>query len=355
MKKLMAVVLAAMLALSMATVAFATDYYIGGTDNFSTATYIEPGSTIYIDAEALQSTSNSAYFLDSYNGEDFSAYLSSDYFTVSSLQYNTGASLVASAKVDDGYVVITLKDNYALKAPLVNNFEIKTLNVKARKAITKNGVTLPSSATFKLAVTAAQKVGWDDQTQSLGSVGSLSTPGYYIFKKSSTASYEDITFTDGDVELDFRAYDGDKFFLGISQTANLDLIKANPDTEIDFYTFQGNPTLSQSGTVYLSVEKGMYVYELKDGKLVSTNMKWNEDQYAFVGKFLRLPSLVVSDKRLSNVASASDSESESTSGSGNTNVTVPNTGPNDVVGLAVGLAAISLVAAGAVALKRKKK
>ena len=78
---------------------------------------------------------------------------------------------------------------------------------------------------------------------------------------------------------------------------------------------------------------------MKDGKLVNVNAKWDDDEGCFILKTRTLGGYVFSDKKL-NVAAADASTNN------------PDTGANDVVGIATALAAVALVSAAAVSLKK---
>ena len=91
------------------------------------------------------------------------------------------------------------------------------------------------------------------------------------------------------------------------------------------------------------------MYEMKDGKLVETSATWDEDASAFVLKTKTLGSYVLSDKALKNVSSSSSDSGSSSNGS----VTNPDTGANDVIGVAAALGIVALISAAAVSMKKK--
>ena len=92
-----------------------------------------------------------------------------------------------------------------------------------------------------------------------------------------------------------------------------------------------------------------YVYEYSGGKLRIVDAKLNADEDAYEWTAKKLSTYVVSDTKLAAdgyVSAAEDGEDEKA------DTENPNTGANDIVGVAAGLAVVSLVAAGAVALKK---
>ena len=70
-------------------------------------------------------------------------------------------------------------------------------------------------------------------------------------------------------------------------------------------------------------------------------MKWDEDEGAYVLKTRTLGKYVFSDKPLKVTATTDTPETNN-----------PDTGANDVVGVATALAAVALVSAAAVSLKK---
>ncbi len=163
------------------------------------------------------------------------------------------------------------------------------------------------------------------------------------------ASYGTMSVDLGDVAyLEGRVYDGDEVFYDYDEDADTDILKAYPDAEMSFVNIYTNgfPT-AMDLEVYADEDE--YVYAIKDGKVASSGLKWDEDAYAYTGKIRSSASYVISDIEL-DVSAAVD-----TDGDGETDDTTtenPETGANDVVGVATALAVVSLVAAGAVSLKK---
>ena len=74
-------------------------------------------------------------------------------------------------------------------------------------------------------------------------------------------------------------------------------------------------------------------------------MKWDDDEGCYILKTRILGDYVFSDVKLDITADAADDTNNGT-------VTNPDTGANDVVGIATALAAVALVSAAAVSLKK---
>ena len=137
-----------------------------------------------------------------------------------------------------------------------------------------------------------------------------------------------------------------------------DILKkyADVDADLTFLNFPGEPTFNATATVRFYKEEGTYIYQNKGGKLSAVtvdaasagsagqtagNVKWDDDEGCYVLRTRTLGKYVFSDKPL-NVSAASDSAA----------TTNPDTGANDVVGIASALAAVALVSAAAVSLKK---
>ena len=160
------------------------------------------------------------------------------------------------------------------------------------------------------------------------------------------ASYGTLEFTangDDEVDVAVRVYDGDELYLYSEADADDDILKAyaDADADITFLSFTGEPTFNSTATVRFYKDEDSYIYGIKDGKLTNVNAKWDDDEGCFILKARTLGSYVFSDKKLSVSSSTNSAASNN-----------PDTGANDVVGIATALAAVALVSAAAVSLKK---
>lgn len=334
MKKIIALVLAVALSLSMASVAFAADY---DASTFSaSAEEIKPGDKIKFAHSDFESGNASAVMTD----ED---YMSSDYFSVK-VEYDRGKDLVKEVKFDGGELVIVLKDSTA-ERPSISNFKIKKITLTGKKdgvgvdeKFRNKKFVLTTAATT--AFTTSAKVGYDVVTSAIDKDGFDYTANDDNIVKFVTDDYGLATIDfGGDASAEVRIYKNEKFFFGTKSGADLDIVKANPDADLTFLSFTGKPTFSANAKVEIYADEDTFLYEIKDGKLVKSSFKYDDDAAAFVGKARTLGAYVISDMEL--VAAATTEETKN-----------PDTGANDVVGVAVALAVVSLVAAGAVSLKK---
>ena len=87
---------------------------------------------------------------------------------------------------------------------------------------------------------------------------------------------------------------------------------------------------------------------------VDSGAKWDSEQDSYVLKTTTLGSYVISDKALKSAGTTVDDEEDnSASGSVGDGTSNPETGANDVVGVAAALAVVSLASATALAASKK--
>lgn len=124
------------------------------------------------------------------------------------------------------------------------------------------------------------------------------------------------------------------------------------DADIEYVNFVAKPNLGRNAEIAIQGDYSdqYYLYEVVNGDLESIDADWNEDDGLFEFTASKLGSYVISDKEL--VAEADEPAEDDKPATDDTTTQNPDTGANDVVGVAVALAAVSLVAAGAVSLKK---
>ena len=351
MKKVLALVLAVMM---LATTAFALDVGNPGAAGVAWDD-VEPGSSIKIYPGA---------FAKETGAMPSEATFTSEFFTITAKKFSKGADLVKEVKWndDDECVEIVLKDNFDLASPEKANLIIDTLKVKCKKEVKDGDDKLVGKNTtweyvgdinhkndfgvgYKLGevtikedmdllvVDSGVTSGLDLATGRPG--GNLTDTKLVKFKAGDeygtvNIEFDDIAYASG------RVYKNDKVFLGYDQKVNVDLVKKYPDADLTFLNLHATFNSTMDFEIY--ADEGSYIYALKDGKLSATNLKWDDDAYAFTGKVRSMGSYVISDTKLAV---------EATAGTNN-----PDTGANDVVGIATALAAVALVSAAAVSLKK---
>ena len=150
--------------------------------------------------------------------------------------------------------------------------------------------------------------------------------------------------------MEARVYHGDKLYFGIDYEPERDVVNrlADSDGDLDFYKFS---TLDKNYTTFNSnvklyfndADEDAFVYAINDnGYLVPANGEYSEDDGCWVVKTRTLGRYVVSDVELKDNVVVGGTDAN-----GN-----PDTGANDVVGIATALAAVALVSAAAISLKK---
>ncbi len=374
MKKVLALVLAVMM---MATVAFAANPDTGGSTGVIDNTIgtdgvlggipgvgVNPDGKVIIKAGAFENS----------NGENLGSLLrkgdfSSENFTVTTKRFEKGANLVKSVEFDDdeNYIAVKLNDNYDLKRTDTINLVIKEIKISAKRKVnedvTKNSKWTCNKETIDPDVdTLDYRVGYaivrveisddfdvpvdkdsgvvEDVSGSDDSRSVIYSPNGNLVKfVKGTASYGTANIEFGDVAYaSGRVYKDDTVFLKFNEDVNVDLVKKYPDADLSFVNFKGAPTFNSNMELEIYADEDQYIYEVKDNKIAACSLKWDDEAYAFTGKVRTLGAYVISDTKLSIDTTAAD---------GN-----PDTGANDVVGIATALAAVALVSAAAVSLKK---
>ncbi len=359
MKKVLSMVLAVAMMTSMA---MATTYTLGknaisistgasGIDKDDIA--LAPGDKLRIYPDQFEENQNGALTKSEFD---------SDYFSITTKKITKGANLIASVSINDneGCVEIKFNQDYDLsrkEKDAKKNVEIEKLEVKTKKTVNEDEGTkeIKKNKTFLVCQNLSIAVGHvkvdpyglqEDMELSSNDLGKV-----LCFDKD--AGGEDVSYGTMSVELgdiaylEGRVYDGDEVFYDYDEDADTDILKAYPDAEMSFVNIYTNgfPT-AMDLEVYADEDE--YVYAIKDGKLVASGLKWDEDAYAYTGKIRSSASYVISDIELDTTAVDTDGDGET-----DDNTTEnPETGANDVVGVATALAVVSLVAAGAVSLKK---
>ena len=176
-------------------------------------------------------------------------------------------------------------------------------------------------------------------TAPAGSLKRIAQAGAYTADAILTEEYGD-AFT-----LEARVYHNDVLFFDVDNAPDRDIVGrlADSDADMDFYVFNSDTkftTFNSNAKLYFNdADEDSFVYQIKDKKLVKVGT-YSEDDGCWVVKTRTLGAYVVSDVELK--------EFEAT-GSVDGN---PDTGANDVVGIATALAAVALVSAAAVSLKK---
>ena len=369
MKKVLALVLAVMM---LATVAFAEPLLNPGDGSRDYTNNAAPGTTIeitaqgIIDAASKLPTPITYKFVDSDYKDDGGKTLpikdlNSTNYTITNLRVIDGKNLLdGNPKFNDASdkIEIKLKQDY-------DNTKGKTLVVEFKLKGKKVGKsTVPANIDIKVSKKVGYKlntVTWDhDSGDTVDLPAKMEKDELIEFKAkkgdNDAPAYVTLAFTaeDDETDIETRVYDGDKKYFYNTVKVNKDIAKKY-DNDLTFLNFPGEP--EGNFTVRFYKEEGTYIYIYKDGKLsaVTANaatagaagqaagsVKWDEDEGCYILKTRKLaPTYVFSDEALAIDEAAAD-----------TTPANPDTGANDVVGIATALAAVALVSAAAVSLKK---
>ncbi len=398
MKKVLALVLAVMM---LATTAFAATVTNPGSEATNGFKNWLPGKTISVNDSGIvneggvnEDGTAVTYILASDpkaqnvnapttdDGEVIVKSINTDNYTITGIKYNDGKKLVDSIAINNSNekVEIKLKQQYGKTSS--SNLDL-VFTLKGKKV----GKTFkPENIVVRIQGTVGYKL--DTATLKINTSGDVRAAANAeiangTFKDSSNLSeifanservlwevdkvaggenYGDLDYTtaDPDVDITARVYDGDKLYLYSNVDPITDVLRAfaDEDAEISFLNHP-NTTFNSTATARIYKEEGeTYFYEWVDGKLVSMNGKgidagsaginkkvnWDEDEGCYILKTRTMPeTLVMSDKPLPVDAIEAPEDTAPAN---------PDTGANDVVGIATALAAVALVSAAAVSLKK---
>lgn len=250
---------------------------------------------------------------------------------------------VTVGKNDEGKdaLILQLKENYGTKAVNVaGDIQLKHKNTNA----------LVKTYSFDFTVQWKKaEIGADAE---LEIVLNNDAP---VYDFASTNKNVTFSFSDVDAYYNVRLEDQADVNMHYTTKAIKSIVQANEDADLSFLQFNGNPAFDFNGTLVYNVsdmDKTWYLYEVNsEEKLVKTKAEYDKEEGTLTLKTKNLGSYVISDKELKAVAASDNGAGDS---SGSDKEENPATGSVDFVNVAVALSVVSLVAAGAVAMKKAK-
>ncbi|WP_312644055.1 hypothetical protein [Hydrogenoanaerobacterium sp.] len=355
MKKVLALVLAVVLAFGMTTVAFAADAK-GKANNISVENKLLTYKNDKMEDAALNKDgtlpANTTYYMHVKDeaGEIDSLSKLDNYKLRTSIE--EGSSYIASKPAfvikKDGaekkaYITFKTADKFQMEGKALE----MSVNIYG-----KENYVIDSGKTEAAVAEINTEVAYE--------VDNAST---YSVLKGQVISFDDCDDVemvfDNDVVFAVNAAGQKDLFLRLD-TEDEALEDKNPEADLSVYYFAGNnKTFRRSGTLTIPAEMienkdgklvAPYIYSNENGKLVALkDAKYDEDAAAFTIKTNKLGNYVVSDIALKSVDTnepTDDKDDSNTTGEKN-----PDTGANDFVGLAVAMAVVSI--AGIAVAKRK--
>lgn len=302
-----------------------------------------------------------------------------DDFNISASVKKGGDVVKATVKKDDKKVEIEAIPNYAWSTTKQADYKVE-IKFAAKKTSHMDTKTLTVTGT----VTAGSS--WATVAD-LKNVTDVDIPYTYTPKNSTTpvtttivkwsGLTEDVTINffvneDRDVYMEFdKLYEQGavNLYHDAKPDGYKDIQKANIDADLEFINFPAKPEFDVAGTLYMGGDSDSFVYEIVSGSadalsvngtyradanltLVKSKATYDDSYGSWALRTNKLGAYVISDREL-EVTSFVVGGGSSTDGTGN--VENPGTGANDMVNVAVALAVVSLAAAGAVAFKRASK
>ncbi|MBC8546163.1 hypothetical protein H8711_04335 [Clostridiaceae bacterium NSJ-31] len=383
MKKILACVLAVVLAFGMCTVAFAaSDVTAIDVLSGTVYTYDDDDKAMYL-ADADDLDANTTYYIPVV---DVTSGTAADITKLSDLTNN----YKIRNSISDGSSYISSKPAFVIKSVSATYGDYHPVSASKTAFITFTTADKFNMEEVDLDMTIKvypDESSYDISLNGVAQVVGTSTPAEIEEFTNSTICYREteassyflvpsgapiVTFDDIDDEIEMEFGDDDEEVVFIVNATNqkdlflrLDtedeaLEDKYPNAELEIRYFAGNnKTFRKTGelTIPTDLDDGdePYLYEVVDGKLtLCEDAKYDSSDEAFVIKTNKLGNYVISDTKLVDEdADDSDEDGDSTdstdsSGDATTN---PDTGANDFVGLAVALAVVS-VAGIAVAKKR---
>ena len=318
MKKVLALVLAVMMLTSLAF-----------------ATVIEPGAKIKLGKDAAE--------------WDIAPEkkVNSDNYSISKIDWEEGKKYIDSVSFDDddNVLVIKVKQNYTLVeddgASFYGTVKIREKGKSVYHVATIGTEDVPYDVYYdedNIVITSDRDTAFDYAEGTLYTVTDPEDKAYGTFEYDFGS--------DEQYGVSVRVYEDEELFLEISEDADKDILKANADADadyIDFVEWVAHPTFTSNVTLeFYGAEEDDYIYEIKDGKLVTpSRLKWDDDAEVWTLTTRTLGAYVVSDVKLAKAVAEADS-----------GVSNPDTGANDVVGIAGALAVVAMISAAAVSLKK---
>ena len=293
--------------------------------------------------------------------------LDTKYFSIST-DWDTGSALVSSVKIDNDcqHIVVTLNENYTI----TDEKDLEGIITVKPKTDLYNDTSASDlwkekgdEIDLQFIATVANNL--DDSVEGADSrddATEIDVEDDTIYQMSESGWVEFCGDGNRLSSVKVRLPEDKKVFAYFNEDP-IDEVEDkyyDLDADINYINFVGKPSLGTKATVAIQGDYSdqYYLYEYTGGKLEEVDADWNEDDGVYEFTTSQLTSYVLSEKAL--VAEEDEDTADDTADDTTTDEEVtddtssenPDTGANDVVGVAVALAAVSLVAAGAVSLKK---
>ena len=273
--------------------------------------------------------------------------VNSDNYSISKIDWEEGKKYIDSVSFDDddNVLVIKVKQNYTLVADDDASF-YGTVKIREKGKSVYHVAEIGTEADPYEVYYAEDDI---EITSDRDTLFDYAEGTLYTVTDPEDKAYGTFEYDFGSDEqygVSVRVYEDEELFLEISEDADKDILKANADADadyIDFVEWVAHPTFTSNVTLeFYGAEEDDYIYEIKDGKLVTpSRLKWDDDAEVWTLTTRTLGAYVVSDVKLAKAVAEADAD-----------VSNPDTGANDVVGIAGALAVVAMISAAAVSLKK---
>lgn len=356
MKKVIALALAMAMALSMTSMAASLELVPAGhgAEPYGEDGQMLPGEEYHfaIDTSDLTEATDD----DTDSGIDIE--LDTKYFSISA-DWDKGSALVQSVKIDNdcNHVVITLKENYTIE----DEKDLDgTITLKTKKGLwdyydgfVKKGTSFDFALVDATVANNVEDIDGGDNRDDATAVEvednkiyNVTTSGWFDFGGDGERLSSVMVRLPEDKQV-FAYWNEDP--IEDVEDKYYDL-----DADIEYVNFVAKPNLGRNAEIAIQGDYSdqYHLYEYVNGDLEPIDADWNEDDGLFEFTASKLGSYVISDKELVAEADEPADDTADEPAADDTTTQNPDTGANDVVGIATALAAVALVSAAAVSLKK---
>ena len=323
MKKIFALALAALMTAGMTTVAFAADdaYLKFGTKGqavvdtnddgkFLTGDKAKDFTASKVDLSEIPGGKKVAILLKSSEGDaliddkdEIKGYKVKTEWSVGDLDEKAAIELV---KFDSGYY-------YAVTFTLPEGAETKYQDLAGEVSIYKNSSDLKKDSD-KVGITLNFGAEYGYKTEDYDAVADWDKVEVVDF--DDVEGEETLTFGD-DFEFEVDVTGQGKLNLKWNNDFNKEFAAMYDYANIDFITFEKEPTFNKIGTAYIFADEDAYIYEVTaDGAKEIKGLKWDEDYEAWTFKTRTLKSYAISDVELTEKTVTEDKDDASSTTDG---------------------------------------
>ena len=215
--------------------------------------------------------------------------------------------VIELVKIDNNYI-------YAVTFTLPEAADVKATDLAGEISVYKNSSDLKDTNANKDYITV--KIGGDYgyTEDELGDWADLKDAEIVIFKDAAGNGLEgEETLTFGDFEFEVDVTGQGKLNLKNNVDFNKEFAAMYDYANIDFITFEKEPTFNKNGVVYLYADEDAFVYEVTaDGAKEIKGLTWDEDYEAWSWKTRTLKSYAISDVELTEKTVTEDKEDTTT-------------------------------------------